>query len=435
MKTRTGYLLRRGKTFYACWAVAGKKFRKSTHTANRKEAQAELDRIMQPFLVEDDVRTLESVKARIEGARAEIAIHEDQRNPPLTLRQAWSAYLATPNRPDTGPQSLMQYEGKFNRFLTWMEREHPETKAMRNVTEEHAEAYASDLAASRVVSATYNQHVSLLKLTWRVLRKKAKLDRNPWVDITAKRIVTNGKRELTIEELRAVCGAATGEMRPLFALGLYTGMRLGDCATLRWGEVDLIRRIIRRVPNKTARRNPKPVLVPIHPTLLAILTELHDAPGRGEYVLPDTAATYRDHNSVLSNAIQAYLVSCGIKTQRPGAGQRAQCEVGFHSLRHSFVSLCRAANAPLSVVESLVGHNSPAMTRHYTHTGEAAALEAVTGLPVVLGEAPKALPAPTRMVDADAVHKLAEGMTPKTWRHLRAELLTLVTGEIAQTQR
>ena len=427
MKTRTGYLLKRGKTFYACWAVAGTKFRKSTHTANRKEAKAALARIMQPFLVEDEVRTLETVKARIEGAKTELAVHEDQRNPPLTLRQAWSAYLATPNRPDTGPRTLDQYEGKFNRFMTWMERKHPETKAMRNVTEEHAEAYASDLTASHVVSATYNQHVSLLKLTWRVLRKKAKLDRNPWVDITAKRIVTNGKRELTIEEIRAVCAAATGEMRPLFSLGLYTGMRLGDCATLRWGEVDLERGIIRRVPNKTARRNPKPVLVPIHPTLRTILTELHDAPKRGEYVLPETAAIYRDHNTVLGNAIQNHFVSCGIQTQKPGAGQRACCEVGFHSLRHSFVSLCRAANAPLSVVESLVGHNSPAMTRHYTHTGEAAALDAVSGLPVILGETPKALPAPARTVDAETVRRLAKGMTPKTWRKLRAEILALVS--------
>ena len=81
----------------------------------------------------------------------------------------------------------------------------------------------------------------------------------------------------------------------------------------------------------------------------------------------------------------------------------------------------------LSVVESLVGHNSPAMTRHYTHTGEAAAIDAVNGLPMVIGEAPKPLPASARTVDAETVRKLAEGMTPKTWRTLRAELLSLVS--------
>jgi integrase len=159
-----------------------------------------------------------------------------------------------------------------------MDREHPGTRALRSVTEEQAEAYAADLTASKMTGATFNHHISFLKLAWRVLRKKAKLDRNPWADIAMKRIITNGRRELTIEELRTVCGAATGEMRTLFALGLYTGMRRGDCATLRWCEVDLVRGIIRRVPNKTARRNPKPVLVPLHPTLRAMLTEISAPP-------------------------------------------------------------------------------------------------------------------------------------------------------------
>ena len=56
MKTRTGYLLKRGKTFYACWAVAGKKFRQSTHTADRRQAMTKLAEIMEPFLIEDEVR-------------------------------------------------------------------------------------------------------------------------------------------------------------------------------------------------------------------------------------------------------------------------------------------------------------------------------------------------------------------------------------------
>ena len=57
----------------------------------------------------------------------------------------------------------------------------------------------------------------------------------------------------------------------LFALGVYSGLRLGDCATLRWPEVDMVRGIICRIPNKTARRNPKPVLVPIHPVTREML--------------------------------------------------------------------------------------------------------------------------------------------------------------------
>jgi integrase len=45
----------------------------------------------------------------------------------------------------------------------------------------------------------------------------------------------------------------------------------------------------------------------------------------------------------------------------PGTGKRAVVEIGFHSLRHSFVSMCRTSNVPLAVVESIVGHSNPAM--------------------------------------------------------------------------
>jgi hypothetical protein len=53
-------------------------------------------------------------------------------------------------------------------------------------------------------------------------------------------------------------------------------------------------------------------------------------------------------------------------------------------LRYSFVSTCRRADAPLAVVESLVGHSTPAMTRHYTDVGDEAARRAIGALPSML---------------------------------------------------
>ena len=66
MKKRKGYLILRGHTFYAVWTVAGKKFTQTTGETVRRKAEIRLDEIMAPFLIEDEVRTLESVKARID---------------------------------------------------------------------------------------------------------------------------------------------------------------------------------------------------------------------------------------------------------------------------------------------------------------------------------------------------------------------------------
>jgi integrase len=49
----------------------------------------------------------------------------------------------------------------------------------------------------------------------------------------------------------------------------------------------------------------------------------------------------------------------------------------FHDLRHSFISLMAERGAPLPVVQSMVGHMSAKVTRHYTHISSQAARQAV----------------------------------------------------------
>jgi len=109
-------------------------------------------------------------------------------------------------------------------------------------------------------------------------------------------------------------------LRTLFALGIYTGLRLGDCEPMRWGEVDLVRRIIRRIPNKTARRQCKTVNVPLHPTLRGMLTGSSRHPETCKYVLPDTAALCLRDNSAAVQADSRHFEACGIRTHKPGTG-------------------------------------------------------------------------------------------------------------------
>jgi integrase len=186
-----------------------------------------------------------------------------------------------------------------------------------------------------------------------------------WEDIQRKRIVTHSRRELTIDELLNVCQAATGELRVLLVLGIYSGLRLGDCATLRWGETDLRRGVIRRVPNKTGTPQSQAVIIPIHPILREMLTET-PVNQRGEYVLPETATLYAGSVCAVTDRVQHHFKKCGIKLHKPGTGtdgKRAVVEVGFPlvaaRVRFTLPRKQRAAGC----VESIVGHSNPAMTR------------------------------------------------------------------------
>ena len=57
--------------------------------------------------------------------------------------------------------------------------------------------------------------------------------------------------------------------------------------------------------------------------------------------------------------------------------------VGFHSLRHSFVTLAAEAGVDEPTLMDMVGHGSPAMTRIYNHISDAKKKEAVEKLPAV----------------------------------------------------
>lgn len=433
MKHRTGYLFRRGKVFYVRWRVNGKAFVRALRdelgnpiTAAR-EAEEARTKLMAPFAVADEADALEAIAGKLEGRRAELAKLEDKQNPPLLLKQAWPAFLRSPRRPDSGPETLYQYECQWSAFEEWLEGHYPEALALRQVSKEVAEEYAGHLVGRKLSANSFNKHLNLLGLVFRTLKEKARLETNPWEEIARRRLVTNSRRELTVDELKSICRSATGEMRTLLALGLYTGMRLGDCATLRWAEVDLVRGVIRRVPNKSARRNPKPVLVPIHPVLRDMLAETPDEQ-RADHVLLETAALYLRRIDLVTDVIQQHLTKCGIATHKPGTGQsgkRAVVEAGFHSLRHSFVSLCRESNAPLAVVEAIVGHSNPAMTRYYSHVGEAAAGRAIAALPAIIGEQkPKNNGVEDVLLK---IRRIVRGITGANWKTKKAALLALLT--------
>jgi len=425
-KHRTGHLFKRGSNFYVRWTIEGKVFSKALRdtqgepVTNRRKAEEAKLKVMAPFIVADEASALESIAAKIEGRKAELTRLENESNPPLPIAGAWREYLDCANRPDTGESTLRQYQFQFSQFDRWIQEKHPEISTLRSVTKAVAEEYAGHLNQGRLSPNTINKHLNLLTLVFRVLKHKAKLTENVWEEIQRKLIATQSRRELTVEELRKICQRATGELRILLGLGVYTGLRLGDCATLRWAELDLARSIIRRIPNKTARRNPKPVIVPVHSILREMLAEI-PSESRTDYVLPQTAALYNRRSDLITDCVQGHFEACGIKPHKPGTGtngKRAVVEVGFHSLRHTFVSLCRESNAPLAVVESIVGHSN-------THVGELAAGQAISLLPAVIGEqSTKANGSPEPKELLLKVRGMIENMTAENWSSIRADLLS-----------
>jgi len=181
-------------------------------------------------------------------------------------------------------------------------------------------------------------------------------------------------------------------MRTLFLVGMTTGMRLEDCALLEWGEVDLAVGVIRHRPYKTMNTSGASVTVGIVPAfrteLEALRAAMSDESSHEKYVLPKCARLYKGCS--LSHRIRHIFDKCGIETTRVLDADRNEIDkdsaydgvrhhvtlAGFHSLRHTWVSLQAMAGTPQAVIMKTVGHSTSAMTEHYTHISEQAAIAA-----------------------------------------------------------
>lgn len=435
--------------FWLAYTVNGRRIREALRDAEgnpitkRKTAEAVRKRILAPYQTGNRADTLRAVVARLTDAEAEHALAIVDADPPLRIPDVWTAYLNNPERPDSGDGTLDQYHGHWKRFKTWIATAHPEMENLAGVTPNVAAEYASNLAAAKLSPNRFNKHIAFLRLLFRVLADVTRMPRNPFEKIKPKTLRTHNRRELTIEELRTILDRATGDLALLLYLGACTGLRLGDCATMTWGEVDLVRGIIRRIPNKTARKQKQPVLVGIPPTLRERLVAIARSARTG-YVLPAMAERYQRDPSLLTNAVRAHVLDCGIDVHAPGTGERikrgpnglperdektrkvvtedtgnpAVVDVGFHSLRHTWVSLHAAKGTPQAVIQASVGHSNPAMTAHYTHVSEATARDVALALPAFAGNGkPRREPLPAW------ARELAEKLTEGNAAAIKAELL------------
>ena len=404
-----GSLEKRGKMYVARWMVNGKRFTRSTGEHEIGKAREKLEEFTRPYRIGNEIEALQAHEVKIKGREAELnALIEGKAA--LKVGQIFSVFKKMPECDGLSKRHIERYERVLSGLADWLEKNRPEMIEARKVSRMAARSYADYLSANFAVS-TRNIYVRLLRYIWKSIMRKenlenedgknsalriledkeprARIEINPWDDVENVSLVgkEHSRRELTIDELKRICAYVTGELRLLFAIGIYTGLRLGDCVLMDWGEIDLARRRITVIPRKTRRKSGMEVVIPIHNVLYGMLCETPEKLRRGR-VLPSCAKEYIDEESRISKRIKDVFESCGIKTSWKCAdGKKARCDVGFHSLRHTFVSMAANAGASLELVRKIVGHTSRTMTRHYFHEDEAALRDTVAQLPDVTGGA------------------------------------------------
>ena len=106
--------------------------------------------------------------------------------------------------------------------------------------------------------------------------------------------------------------------------------------------------------------------------------------------MPEHAKMYQTNPSGISYRFKSFLEDLGIQTTRRVEGRSHAVSIrDVHSLRHTFAYLAGCYQIPLPVVQSILGHMSPEMTRHYqAHADREAKEKYLAKLPTLIRGTP-----------------------------------------------
>jgi integrase len=245
-----------------------------------------------------------------------------------------------------------------------------------------------DEVLQRTSVANANKNLKYLRVALNAAYKDGVAQENPAAKLdTLRRRETDRaeRRPFTLKELKNILAHASGEWKGIILFGLYTGQRLKDIARLTWQNMDTELDELRFVTAKTGRRMSLPLASP----LLAHVQTMPAGDDPAAPLFPDAhAIASKEGDSRLSQQFQAILVAAGMAKERTkeetGMGRaqrRTVSEISFHSLRHTATSLLKNAGVPEAVAMDIIGHESEAISRHYTHIENKAKRSALNKLP------------------------------------------------------
>jgi integrase len=171
------------------------------------------------------------------------------------------------------------------------------------------------------------------------------------------------------DELKALLMHADQDWKGAILVGVWCGPRLADVANLEWENINLEDGTLTVLAEKTARKKPKPLVIAMHPQLLAHLKSLPRGIGKAP-LFPTLYGRKAGSHGGLSNEFSRLMDRAGVVVslgrKKEGAGRQFRNK-GFHSLRHTMISRMADAEISSDVRRAMAGHSSDAAHRRYVH--------------------------------------------------------------------
>ena len=368
---------RDGGIFYYEFMTNGKRYYGICDGCTTKRMAEEYEKKIRSVIAKASEQ--KSVRALVENFREELT-----GGTRIPLEKAFDLSLKKPHRKKSSPQVKAQKRETFRDFVAFMNEKYPDIRDIASVQKKHAEEYIGWISENGrfqkevfylrngkkvmrqteagLSARTLNLYLTTAKEVFRLLQQDAGLMDNPF-DIPKISRNEETREAFSNAELKLIFRNLDEFTRPLFTMAITTALREGDICTLRWSDLNLPERLLRRIMNKTGQL----VEVPLSEELCSYLNEQKNDAADSEYVFPEHAKMYLSNRSGVSYRVKEFLERIGIRTTRiPRGRTRAVSIKDLHSCRHTFCYYAGLRGIPLAVVQSIVGHMTPEMTKHYT---------------------------------------------------------------------
>jgi integrase len=220
-------------------------------------------------------------------------------------------------------------------------------------------SYQGKRTGNGVAGRTVNLEVAVL----RAIMRKSKLWGAISEDVQFLKERRNIGRALSPEQeasLLRQCGRSDSALLyPIVKLGLNTAMRSQEIKTLRWSQVDLIRKSLTVGKSKTEGGSGR--LIPLNQSAMAVLVKWASRTPEANpehFVFP--ACENRDVDP--SRPITSFRTAWRNATR--AAGLRG---LRFHDLRHTAITKLAESLASEQTIMAIAGHVSRRMLDHYSH--------------------------------------------------------------------
>lgn len=368
------------ENWFACFmTVDGRRVQRSTGTASRAQAMKIALEYEAAHRGRKTARQVQKVMGDLyrdlSGADAPVATVED-------FAKRW----LDQRKPEVSSSTHAFYALKVNQFVDFLGDRR--AADLNEISKAHIVAFRDELLR-KVSHSSVNHSIKILRMLFRAARSDGLIFENPVEFVKTVRNANRiRRRAFTLSELQRTLAFCNPEWRTLVLLGVYTGQRLGDLATLTWKQVDLGRAEIRFTTKKTGRHQE----IPIAPPLLAHLTTIPAGDDPAAPLCPGAYAAFtkEGRSASLSGEFAAILMKADlipkkthkkVKGGKGRGGVHIQSALSFHCLRHTSTSLMKNAGVSSSVVEDFIGHDSEEMNKIYSHIDMAAKRAAAEALP------------------------------------------------------